>query len=86
MTDQVQKLLLLLNHEPLSRKELMVKLNLTHTHSFRNVYLLPSIKAGYVVMTIPDKPNSNKQKYKLSDLGLQILNLLNKDNNSPEKR
>lgn len=77
VTDQVQKMILLLKNTSLSRKEIMERLNLVHTHSFRELYLLPSMEAGFVVMTIPDKPNSNKQKYKLSPLGLKTLSNLN---------
>lgn len=73
VSDQVLKLLILLKDEPLSRKELMDKLKLVHAHSFRELYLLPSMNAGYVVMTIPDKPRSINQKYSLSPLGLNIL-------------
>lgn len=80
VTDQVQKLVFLLKDKPLSRRQIMEKFNLTHAHSFRKLYLSPSLDAGYVVMTIPDKPNSSKQKYKLSPLGLKLLKNLNNKN------
>jgi ATP-dependent DNA helicase RecG len=35
---------------------------------FRNQVLNPFIDAGLVEMTIPEKPRSSKQKYRLTDL------------------
>lgn len=42
----------------------MELLGLKHRPSFRNNYLLPALELGYVEMTILDKPNSSKQKYR----------------------
>lgn len=44
-------------------KELMELLNLQSRSSFRENYLLPAIKSGFVEMTLPDKPNSRNQRY-----------------------
>jgi len=40
---------------------------------FRNQVLKPLIDAGWVEMTIPHKPTSSKQKYRLTDIGKQLL-------------
>lgn len=32
---------------------------------FREAYLLPALAAGLVEMTIPDKPNSRNQRYRV---------------------
>jgi ATP-dependent DNA helicase RecG len=48
---------------PRSTKEIMQHLGLSHRESFRNTILLPLIRDGKIVLTIPDKPNSSKQKY-----------------------
>ena len=44
-------------------KELMGLLDLKSRSSFRENYLLPAIKSGFVEMTLPDKPNSRNQRY-----------------------
>ncbi|WP_320171125.1 Fic family protein [Maridesulfovibrio sp.] len=37
--------------------------------SFRELYLKPALEEGLVEMTIPDKPNSRNQKYRLTEKG-----------------
>lgn len=64
VTEQVKKLLAVMSDESLSTKELMEKLKLKHRPTFRNNYLLPALELGLLEMTIPDKPNSSKQKYR----------------------
>ncbi|WP_332308250.1 Fic family protein [Desulfonatronovibrio magnus] len=57
----------------LSRVEMQQALNLKHEDHFRKVYLTPTIKAGLVEMTIPDKPKSSRQKYRLTQKGMILL-------------
>jgi len=64
VTEQVNKLITAMGEAPLSTKELMELLSLKHRPTFRENYLLPVIKLGFIEMTIPEKPNSSKQKYK----------------------
>lgn len=64
VTEQVEKLLAVIGDNEYSTKELMELLGLKHRPTFRDNYLLPTLKLGYIEMTIPDKPNSSKQKYK----------------------
>lgn len=64
VTEQVKKLLQVMGDKEYSTKELMEFLGLKHRPSFRDSYLLPALQLGYIEMTIPDKPNSSKQKYK----------------------
>lgn len=64
VTEQVEKLLEIIGGKEYSTKELMELLGLKHRPTFRDNYLLPALKLGFIEMTIPDKPNSSKQKYK----------------------
>ena len=48
----------------LSAIELMNRLGLSHRPTFRKNYLDPSLEAHLIERTIPDKPNSSKQKYR----------------------
>ncbi len=64
VTEQVEKLLKCMGKEELSTQELMSLLNLKHRPTFRNNYLLPALQKGYIEMTIPEKPNSSKQRYR----------------------
>ena len=53
----------------MTRSEIQKRLNLTDREHFRKVYLNPSILAGLVEQTDPDKPRSSKQKYRLTEMG-----------------
>ncbi len=66
VTEQVKKLLDVMDGMNYSTKELMDLVGLKHRPTFRDNYLLPALKLGYVEMTIPEKPNSSKQKYRKS--------------------
>jgi len=56
----------------MKRAEIQNILKLKHRDYFRDVYLLPAIKAGLVEMTIPDKQKSSKQRYRLTAKGLKL--------------
>jgi ATP-dependent DNA helicase RecG len=43
-----------------------------HT-KFRDQVLNPLLEEGLVEMTIPDKPRSSKQRYRLTDKGRRVL-------------
>lgn len=49
--------------EPKSRKEIMEYIGMSRRASFYTRYLLPLLSSERLVMTLPDKPNSSKQKY-----------------------
>lgn len=65
VTDQVKRLLSVFGQEVLSTKELMERLQLRHRPTFRDNYILPALGMGLIEMTIPDKPRSSKQKYRI---------------------
>ncbi|MBN8461090.1 MAG: Fic family protein [Verrucomicrobia bacterium] len=66
LTDQVKSLLKALKANPLSALECMARLKLSHRPTFRANYLHPALGQGLIERTIPDKPNSRLQKYRLS--------------------
>jgi len=70
VTDQVAKLLCVFEGHPLSASELMKKLGLSHRPTFRNNYLHPALAKGLIEMTVPDKPNSRLQKYRITQKGI----------------
>lgn len=57
----------------MTRQQLKEALGLKDDEHFRKAYLLPALEAGLIEMTIPDKPRSSKQKYRLTDKGRQVL-------------
>jgi len=67
VTAQVQRLVAFLGQETLSAKDLMDRLGLKHRQSFSKLYLHPALRLGLIELTIPDKPNSSKQKYRAAD-------------------
>lgn len=48
---------------PKSKAEMMAFMGLTDRKSFTKKYVAPLLKSGELLMTIPDKPQSSKQKY-----------------------
>ncbi|MFO7604930.1 MAG: Fic family protein [Desulfurivibrionaceae bacterium] len=57
----------------MTRQQLKGALGLKDDEHFRKAYLLPALNAGLIEMTIPDKPRSSKQKYRLTDKGRQVM-------------
>lgn len=51
----------------------MEKLNLKGRDNFEKLYLAPALEAGLVERTIPDKPNSRLQQYRLTEKGRSAL-------------
>ncbi len=55
----------------LTRQALQAALGLKGNEHFRKKYLLPALAQGLIEMTIPDKPNSRLQKYRITKAGRQ---------------
>ena len=72
---QVEKLVSILTGE-MGRSELQGLLLIKNRDYFRTDYLNPAISNGYVELTIPDKPNSRNQKYRLTAKGIALKNSL----------
>jgi len=71
--DPVIRLIKMLLQGPLSSGELRKQLNLKHRPTFRKNYLHPALKEGCIEMTIPEKPNSRLQKYRLTPRGKAVI-------------
>ena len=71
-TLQVRNLLQALEGEQ-SRSEILDRLGLKDRVNLTTEYLRPALAAGLVEMTIPDKPTSSKQKYRLTARGRNLL-------------
>ncbi len=72
VTPQVGTLLTVMEGE-MARQALMEALSLRDRKHFAEAYLLPALTVGLIEMTIPDKPNSSKQRYRLTERGLALL-------------
>lgn len=69
VTEQVYSLLKVFPERETGTGELLTLLNLSHRPTFLYTYLQPALKAGFIAMTIPDKPQSSKQKYRMTEKG-----------------
>jgi len=74
-TPQVEALLSVMTSQH-TRQELQELLLLADRENFRKYYLQPAINAGYVALTLPNKPTSRNQKYYLTEKGKQFFNSL----------
>ena len=68
VTGEVTRLVTALTGE-MKRWELQQALGLKHEEHFREAYLVPALGAGLVEMTLPGKPTSRLQRYRLTDKG-----------------
>ena len=57
----------------MTRQHLQEALGLKHEDHFRKAYLSPALQAGLIKMTIPDKPRSRNQRYRLTPAGCEFL-------------
>lgn len=78
VTTEVERLLVTLEGE-MSRADLMTALGLKNAEHFRKAYLTPALEQKVIERTIPDKPRSRLQKYRLTHTGKQLLAARNKD-------
>ena len=71
VTPQVQKLIMIIGGE-MTRQELQDSLKLSDRMNFHKTYLQPAIESGVLEMTIPDKPKSRDQRYRLTITGKEL--------------
>jgi hypothetical protein len=72
VTPQVSRLLEVLIGD-MSRAEIMNALALKDRMHFANDYLRPALEEDLIRYTIPDKPNSRLQRYRLTEKGRAVL-------------
>ena len=72
VTKEVLRLLKIIKGET-SRRDLQRRLRLKSEKHFRAAYLIPALNGGLVEMTIPDKPRSSLQRYRLTEKGRAML-------------
>lgn len=77
----ILKLLLSLKDGEKSSGELRSTLNIKHRPTFRDNYLHPALGEELIEMTIPEKPSSRLQKYRLTDKGRAFLTKEQKEEN-----
>jgi ATP-dependent DNA helicase RecG len=59
--------------EPRSREELQEVIGLRDRKHFQAAYLSPLLGAGWLEMTVPDKPRSRLQRYRTTRSGVATL-------------
>jgi ATP-dependent DNA helicase RecG len=70
---------LLFCSEPRKSAEIQTVIGISHRETFQRNYLKRLLQEGLLEKTIPDKPNSRLQKYRLTEKGRALLNALNQE-------
>ena len=77
VTPPVEKLLRLLwAQSELGNNEIRTALEINDRRHVRRSYIAPALEAGLIEMTIPDKPSSSLQRYRLTDSGKRLAQQL----------
>ena len=79
-TDQVEQLVAILTEE-MSRARIQAGLKLKDRPYFIESYLKPALEAGLIEMTLPDKPTSRYQRYRLTARGESLAAQIKGKNN-----
>jgi Fic family protein len=72
VTPEVKKMLTVLNGT-MSRREIQTALGLKDEKHFRQAYQQPAVAAGLIEMTVPGKPQSRFQKYRITPKGAACI-------------
>jgi len=76
VTEKIIRLINVINNQSLSVKEMLQYLSLSGRDNFLKEYLFPAIEKGFVVMLFPKSPNHPKQRYFLTENGIEMKNKL----------
>ena len=69
VTPEVERLLRVLRYMPLGKQEILQALGLKDEKNLRELYIKPALQSGFIELTIPEKPKSPKQQYRLTEKG-----------------
>jgi len=61
----------------MTRQDIQDHLGLHNREHFRKIYLQPALQKNLIEMTLPDKPQSSKQKYHLTQEGQLLQKTMN---------
>ena len=61
----------------MSRQEIQAALALRERENFEARYLKPALEVAFIERTIPGKPNSRLQKYRLTEKGQEFAATIN---------
>lgn len=73
LTDAQIAVLKSLKHKPLSRKEVSAAVQMNGDSRSYKRHIEPLLGMGFIEMTVPEKPNSRLQKYRLTEAGKRII-------------
>lgn len=73
LSDIMVSALKALEDKNLSRKEIFAAIGLNGDHRAYKRNIEPLLRGGFIEMTVPDKPNSKLQKYRLTDKGVVAI-------------
>jgi predicted HTH transcriptional regulator len=82
-TDPVVRIVLALALGEMAPSAMWERLGLKHRPTFRENYLRPALGQGLIEPTIPNKPNSPLQKYRLTEKGRRLLEELHSAGGKP---
>lgn len=77
LTDQATDILQSLQNKPQPRKQLLEGIGLSNHSKNKERHIDPLIKMGWVNYTIPKNPKDRNQKYRLTEAGQRVLQLIN---------
>ena len=63
----------------MSRRDLQAALDMKDIAHFRRAWLVPALEAGLIEMTIPDRPRSSQQRYRLTTAGREHVKKIYKE-------
>ncbi len=72
VTNPVVRLLQVLADGAVPHSEIQRRLGIKHRPTFRANYLHRALAAGWAEMTLPDKPTSRLQRYRLTKAGQRL--------------